>query len=106
MENQSSRSAYEVLEVSPLAGMDEIARAYRKLALKYHPDCNADSTVFCEITDAYNALKSDRVAYDMIFWLSHQRCKYCMGAGTVIKTVTFTQAELSVCGCCQGKGVQ
>src|SRR5262250_1963667 len=61
---------YEVLGVSKSASADELKTAYRKLAMKHHPDCNpGDKTAeqkFKEINEAYDVLRDDqkRAAYD------------------------------------------
>lgn len=61
---------YELLGVSRSAKADEIKKAYRKLAMKYHPDKNAgdkeSEKKFKEINEAYDVLKDEqkRAAYD------------------------------------------
>lgn len=59
----SQRDYYEVLSVSRDAGADEIKKAYKKLALKYHPDRNQgdDEAVvkFKEAAEAYEVLSDD-----------------------------------------------
>jgi molecular chaperone DnaJ len=66
----SKRDYYEVLGVDRGADMEEIKKAYRKLALKFHPDRNPnDKTAeekFKELGEAYEALSDpvSRGAYD------------------------------------------
>ncbi len=64
-----SESLYETLGVSKDASQDEIKKAYRRLARKYHPDINKDSGAeekFKEINAAYEILSDEqkRKQYD------------------------------------------
>jgi len=66
----SKRDFYEVLGVDKSSSKDEIKKAYRKLALKYHPDRNPDNkeaeTKFKEASEAAQVLLDEKKkqAYD------------------------------------------
>ena len=66
----SKRDYYEVLGVSKSASADEIKKAYRKMALKYHPDKNpgdkAAEESFKEAAEAYEILSdaNKKARYD------------------------------------------
>ena len=65
-----AKDFYKTLGVEKSASADDIKKAYRKLAMKYHPDQNKDSAEaeakFKEINEAYDVLKDEqkRAAYD------------------------------------------
>jgi curved DNA-binding protein len=73
---QNFRNYYEILEVSRDATPEEIKRAYRKLARRYHPDLNpgdkAAEEQFKTIGEAYDVLSDEnkRSQYDQFsrFW--------------------------------------
>ncbi|MFW5714734.1 MAG: DnaJ domain-containing protein, partial [Brevefilum sp.] len=72
---------YQTLGVGKNAGKDEIKKAYRKLARKYHPDVNPDDPKaeekFKDINEAYQVLSDEekRKKYDQFGsqWKQYQR---------------------------------
>ena len=66
----AKRDFYDILGVNRDASDDEIKKAYRKLAMKYHPDRNPDNPKaeehFKEVKEAYEILSDGqkRAAYD------------------------------------------
>ena len=80
----SKRDFYEILGVSKTADSKEIKQAYRKLAMKYHPDRNSDDPdsedKFKEASMAYEVLSNEekRSAYDR---MGHAAFENGMGGG-------------------------
>ena len=80
----AKRDYYEVLDVARNATDEEIKKAYRKLAMKYHPDRNQDNPSaeekFKEVKEAYEMLSDSekRAAYDQY---GHAGVDPNMGAG-------------------------
>ena len=61
MATTEKRDYYEILSIERTASIDEIKKAYRKLAVKYHPDKNPGDPEaeerFKEAAEAYGVLK-------------------------------------------------
>ena len=80
----AKKDYYETLDVARNATDDEIKKAYRKLAMKYHPDRNQDNPSaeekFKEVKEAYEMLSDPdkRAAYDQY---GHAGVDPNMGAG-------------------------
>lgn len=69
MKNVDANWAYKALEIEPSASNDEVKKAYRKMAMKYHPDKvqelgedvkKSATEKFRSINEAYESLKKQR----------------------------------------------
>jgi molecular chaperone DnaJ len=81
-----SKDFYKVLGVSKDASADDIKKAYRKQARKYHPDVNKTKEAeekFKDISEAYDVLskKEDRQKYDAIRQFGMGGARFAGGSG-------------------------
>lgn len=90
----TSKNYYDLLGVSKTASQDEIKRAYRKLAQKYHPDVN-------KAADAEAMMKSVNEAYDVL-GTPEKRAQYDR-FGT---SQGYANAQQNPYGNYQGQGTQ
>src|SRR6266511_4252634 len=118
---------YDVLGVSRNATNEDIKKAFRRLAMKYHPDRNKDDGAearFKEIGEAYEVLSDaeKRTAYDRFGHAGLQgfdfgrgaepgskspRCNTCEGSGQVrrVSRSFFGQfVNIATCPQCHGEG--
>ena len=56
----AQKNFYDVLGVQRNATQDEIKKAFRKLAVKYHPDAGGDEAKFKEVSEAYDTLSDEK----------------------------------------------
>ena len=91
----AKKDYYEILGVSKDATDDEIKKAYRKLALKYHPDRNPDDPSaeekFKELGEAYEVLSDadKRAAYDRFGHAAFEQGGPAAGGGYAFRNGRF-----------------
>lgn len=86
------RNYYDILGVSRNATNEDIRKAFRKLAAKYHPDAGGDEKKFKEISEAYTTLSNPdkRKEYDQLLMFGGIPGADFGGSGGRNRTYTYT----------------
>jgi curved DNA-binding protein len=86
------RNYYDVLGVGKNASDDDIKKAFRKLAAKYHPDAGGDEQKFKEVSEAYTTLSNPekRKEYDQLLMFGGIPGADFGGSGGRNRTYTYT----------------
>ena len=105
-QNMEYKDYYKVLGVERSASQDEIKKAYRKLAVKYHPDKNPDDKVaeekFKEISEAYQVIGNadSRKKYDELGanWKQYENAGFNgFGGGALFLLEVCPGEDFSLC---------
>ena len=93
----AKKDYYEILGVSKTADEREIKKAYKRLAMKYHPDRNREQdaeTKFKEVKEAYEVLTDDqkRAAYDQYGHAALNRAAWAAAALAAVPTSAISLA--------------
>ncbi len=104
-----TKDYYQIMGIPGDASEEEIKRAYRKLAMQYHPDRNRDdphsAEKLKEINDAYHVLgnKERKMTYDLIY---HRRIEddLFQGMESVLRRFAARQNRASWRPSCRRRG--
>ena len=90
------KNYYDILGVKRDASQQDITKAFRKLAVKYHPDAGGDAEKFKDISEAYNTLSDPerRKEYDQMLMFGGIPGSDFGGSGGRNRGYTYTGGDV------------